>query len=1053
MAVGGLTCGTCGTELRGTARFCDECGAPTSVSRTAAEYKQVTVLFADVVRSMDIAAAVGAERLREIMTELADCCAVVVRRYGGTVAQFTGDGIMAFFGAPIALEDHAFRACLAALEIQQEVGRLAIGFESRDRIALRMRMGLNSGRVIAGDLGSGSFGYTAIGEQVGMAQRMESVAPPGGVVLSASAARLVKDSMALAEPEFVPIKGSDRPVLVRRLLGTAMQREPVGRHEAGLVGREREICSLAAILDQAVLGTGCVVGLVGPPGIGKSRIARETVAMATSRGFEAFCTTCHAHAQQIAFHPMAGLLRSVFGVENLPADAARQRLRARLHEEGPEDLQLLDDLLGIRDVEMAPPQMDPDARRRRLGRLLTTATQARTTPCLYVVEDAHWIDEVSESMVAELVSVLRASQSVVLVTYRPEYRGTLVGSTTIPLVPLDDSQTSALVKELLGSDPSVAELSARIVERAGGNPFFAEEIVRDLAERAVLTGDRGAYLCRVDSAEVTVPATVQATIAARIDRLGAAPKRTLNVAAVVGSRFGVDLLTETIGSTDLDDLVNAEIVEPVPAADGEYAFLHPLIRAVAYESQLKSARSQLHQRVASVIEQRDPAAADANAALIATHLEAAGDLRAAFHWHMRAAAWLTYRDIAAARGSWQRARAVADQLPQDDPDRMSMRIAPRTLLCASAWRVGGSVADTGFDELRELATAAGDKRALVTGMSGLLMTLTFHAELREASRLASEYVDLLESIGDSELIVGLLHAATIAKWQAGEMAEAFRLAQRVIDLANGDPAKGNLVVGSPLAMAIGCRGAAASSLGRTGWMEDFDTAIEMARGFDPFSRVFTVMFKAITIPNGVMLPDATMLRDTAEVLELAERSGDDFTLANAQMARGYALVALGDPAERKRGFELCEMVRDVVRQERLTVCAAWTFDILIASEKVRSGDLDGAIELSRTVIDNELRSGEMVYRGCAATVLAEALLRRGADGDMQEAQATIDELAAAPTEPEFVLNELPLLRMRASLAQARGDETSYHDFTERYRARATMLGFQGHMAWAGAVLG
>jgi hypothetical protein len=196
-----------------------------------------------------------------------------------------------------------------------------------------------------------------------------------------------------------------------------------------------------------------------------------------------------------------------------------------------------------------------------------------------------------------------------------------------------------------------------------------------------------------------------------------------------------------------------------------------------------------------------------------------------------------------------------------------------------------------------------------------------------------------------------------------------------------------------------------------------------------------------------------MLRDTAEVLELAERSGDDFTLANAQMARGYVLVALGDPAEHKRGFELCEMVRDVVRQERLTVCAAWTFDILIASEKVRSGDLDGAIELSRTVIDNELRSGEMVYRGCAATVLAEALLRRGADGDMQEAQATIDELAAAPTEPEFVLNELPLLRMRASLAQARGDETSYHDFTERYRARATMLGFQGHMAWAGAVLG
>ena len=180
----GVACGSCGTGLREHARFCDECGAPTGVSGDTAKYKQVTVLFADVVRSMDIAAAVDMERLREIVTELVERSAAVVRRYGGGTVEFTGDGVMAVFGAPVALEDHAFRACLAALAIQEEANRLAVEVARRDGVALRLRVGLNSGRVIAGEIGSGSLGYAAIGEQVGMAQRMESVAPPGAVMLS-----------------------------------------------------------------------------------------------------------------------------------------------------------------------------------------------------------------------------------------------------------------------------------------------------------------------------------------------------------------------------------------------------------------------------------------------------------------------------------------------------------------------------------------------------------------------------------------------------------------------------------------------------------------------------------------------------------------------------------------------------------------------------------------------------------------------------------------------------------------------------------------------------
>src|SRR5271154_3748663 len=305
-------CRTCGTEPLENARFCHGCGAPVRDGDSRAEYKQVTVLFADVVHSMDIAAAVGAERLREIMAELSDRCAVVVRRYGSTVAQWTGDGIMAVFGAPIALEDHAVRACRAALGLQQEATRLAVDVGERDGIDLRLRVGLNSGEVIAGEMGSGPFGYATVGEQVGMAQRMESVAPPGGVMLSASTARLVEGGASLGELELVRIKGAEEPVPARRLLGMADGHRAAGRAEANLVGRGWEMAAVEGLLERAIDGHGAVVGVVGSPGIGKSRLVREVTAMAAARSVEVFTAFCESHASDIPFHVVARLLHAAF---------------------------------------------------------------------------------------------------------------------------------------------------------------------------------------------------------------------------------------------------------------------------------------------------------------------------------------------------------------------------------------------------------------------------------------------------------------------------------------------------------------------------------------------------------------------------------------------------------------------------------------------------------------------------------------------------------------------------------------------------------------------
>ena len=556
--------------------------------------------------------------------------------------------------------------------------------------------------------------------------------------------------------------------------------------------------AVEGLLDRAIDGHGAVVGVVGLPGIGKSRLVRELSAMASARGVEVFATLCEPHASQVPFHAVARLLRVAFGVEGLDARVGRDGLRDRIADADPEDLLLFDDLLGIADPDAALPKIDPDARRRRLTALVNAASLTRETTAVYVVEDAHWIDEVSESMLADFLSVVPQTPSLVLVTFRPEYEGALMrvhGAQTIALAPLSDSEAAALITELLGADTSVRALGKTIADRAAGNPFFAEEIVRDLAERGVLEGQSGAYKSTVEDAEVNVPATLQATIGARIDRLDPHAKRTLSAAAVVGSRFGIDLLTALGVEPAVDDLVAAaDLIDQVSfTRQPDYVFHHPLVRAVAYETQLKSDRAQLHRRAAAAIEQRSAGSLDENAALIAEHLQAAGDLHAAFGWHIRAGAWAAARDIVAAWASWERARRVADALPADDAGRTAMRIAARAWLCGNAFRVYADISGGLFEELRELCTAAGDKPSLAIGMAGLAAEHNRHGRVREASRLASETMALVESIGKPTLTVELSLAAIDTKLQVGEMAEALRWSQTVIDLAEGDPAIGSFV--------------------------------------------------------------------------------------------------------------------------------------------------------------------------------------------------------------------------------------------------------------------
>ncbi|KAA0096740.1 cyclase [Mycolicibacterium sp. P1-18] len=1043
-------CRACDSELRAAAKFCDECGEATRPA-DAAEIKQVTVLFADVVHSMDIAVALGPERLRGVMADVFDVSAAAVKRYGGTVDKFTGDGIMAVFGAPVALEDHALRGCLAALSLQREVRRLAVHL-GREGVDVAVRVGLNSGRVVAGRLGAEPRAYTAIGEAVGMAQRMESVAPPGGVAISESTARLVDDVVDLGDTEFSTVKGVASPVAVRRLLQVRPHHALSRRADSPLIGRRWEMAVLEGTFDEVLDGFGgASVGLCGPAGIGKSRLVREMAAIAATRGVQVFRARCESIAKDVPFHVVAQLLRAVLKVGGSESDSDTERLGMQLPDVSPEDLLLLGDLLGVNEPGVVIPTLHPDARRRRLTALIRGAWTTQRSPAVYVVENAQWIDEVSESMLADFTAVISRTDSMALITHRPEYGGALsrlAEGRTITLAPLSRPETSELIAEQLGRDDSLTELAATIAERAVGNPFFVKEIVRDLAERGVLRGRRGAYAFNAAVAEVSVPPTLYAVIAARIDRLDVQAKRTLNAAAVVGTRCTAELLTAIGVEPAFDGLVDAEMVDRVKfSSPDEYVFRQPLIRTVAYETLLRADRADVHRRVAAAIEARYPTLADQNAALIGEHLEAAGDDAAAYGWHMRAGAWSRNRDISAARMSWAKARRVAQALPLDDPNRLPMRIAAGTLLCATAYRTAESMSHSGFQEVRELASAAGDKRSLALAMLGQYTDHMVHGGVTEASALGTEVRALLESVDDPALIVGLSVAPMIAKQQTGEIAELLRCSQTAIDLADGDPTMGDIVFGSPLALALMFRGIGRCWLGMEGWQDDCRDSLDMARRTDRLTYSKCVVYKhSVATLQGVLLPDDATLAEVEEALGIATDHGDHHAVALATYCLGGVLLERGS-GDRRRGRHLLAAIREMADRGHFYRSEVAVLDLFHARELARDGHLDVAVDELRVAANSVFESGQFAHGVIATRILVETLLRRGGRGDVDEADAAIERLASAGRD-DLAIVELVLLRLRALAARARGDDVACRHSLGRCRERATALGFEGFVAHA-----
>ncbi len=497
----------------------------------------------------------------------------------------------------------------------------------------------------------------------------------------------------------------------------------------------------------------------------------------------------------------------------------------------------------------------------------------------------------------------------------------------------------------------------------------------------------------------------------------------------------------------LDELVNAQLVDQVSFTRGaEYAFRHPLIRAVAYEAQLKSDRAESHQRLAGAIEARDPQSADENAALIAEHLEAAGDMRAAYAWHMRAGGWSNSRNVSAALVSWERARQIADALPADDPDLLAMRIAPRTLWCVNAFRVHMDMSGDRFEELRELCSAAGDNTSFAMAMPGLVGELMNHGRVLEASRVATENEALAESIGDPALTIGLSIASIGVKIEVGAMADVLRLSQTVIDLAGGDSAKGGYVVGSPLALAFASRCIARSHLGDPGWRGDLEKSLDIARRADSLTRALVNTWTlGFAIGTGFLLIDDDAVRSIEDAVGVFEGAGDDIALGLARITLGQALVHRDTP-DLQRGLEVFAEIRDMIEHGRFYKSELAGINFWIAVGRARLGDRDGALPLLRESVDAMYEAGQLGYCVLTTGIFVEMLLDRGADGDIDEAEHAIDRMVAE--FPGDAGRDILIMRSRALLARARGDEATYRELAERYRATATSLGFEGHMAMA-----
>jgi class 3 adenylate cyclase/tetratricopeptide (TPR) repeat protein len=1017
------------------------------------ERKQVTVLFADVEGSMDLQESIDLEQWHQIVDRFFQILADGVHRFEGTINQYTGDGIMALFGAPIAHEDHAQRACYSALYLRQNLQRYAQELKREQELSFPVRMGLNSGTVIVGKIGDDlRMDYTAQGHTVGLAARMEKLADSGKVYMAEPTARRVEGFVRSEDLGEFNIAGASEPIRVFELMGAGPLRTRFDLSRArGLsrfVGRADEMATLEAGLEQARTGEGGVIGVVAEAGTGKSRLCFEFLEHARARGFPVHEARGVAHSKMIPYLPVLELFRSFFSIaEEDSAETARDKIAARLVRVDPaltDSLPVIFDFLGVPDPERPAPQIDPEKRQRRLfgiaKRLIQTLGGA--DPAVVLIEDLQWIDGGSEGFFEQMVDVVGESRVLLLVNFRPGYHADWMQRSRYQRLPLPTLRTEAvrdLLADLLGGDPSVESLQDAIYKRTRGNPFFIEEVVQSLVESGSLEGTPGRYLLIAPLAQLGVPDTVQAVLAARIDRLPDREKQVLETAAVIGKQFERRLLREVV------DLADAELDAALAALGSagfvyehalfpelEYTFKHPLTQEVAYASQLGERRARLHGTVARAIEEIHGDQPSAAAARISHHWEGAGEPFDAARWSHQAAVWVGFSDPAEAMRHWRKVRELASKAGDTEQARR-LGVAACVWILRFSWRIGWDLDEmaSAFREGRDFAENMDDARSVAQLCSAYGGSKAVALEpAKEALGLIDEAREIAGEIDDPAFTLRLVADWAVAYGHVGQPDESRRVNEELVEQMRSDPRLSSTIHRSRAYMFLLCSGS--FSLLRQGRLAEAARMAEEAHRLARARNAVEVVGWAVATlarchaafgdPEGA-------LRAAREAVEAAERLGG-YMRGASYHALAEAHAAAGEWSRAREAAELALSIDErgswyATSLNTLTEICIETGDYRRATELVEEARALGLPAGQGTEPDARFAHARLLLRveGLAAADRVEAMLA--------ELRDTCDTLGARLLLPRIDLESAEIARLRGDApARELALRTAQRSFTE-----------------------
>jgi class 3 adenylate cyclase/tetratricopeptide (TPR) repeat protein len=959
------TCVHCGHHLSPTAKFCSECGQPTGVSTSTptpfgppetytpkhlaqkilnykaaleGERKQVTVLFADLKGSMELLADRDPEEARKLLAPVIEHMMEAVHHYEGTVNQVAGDGIMALFGAPLAHEDHAVRACYAALRMQDRVKRHAEGVFNADGVNLQIRVGLNSGEVVVAAIGSDlRMDYTAIGRTTHLAARMEQLASPGSILLTPATLGLAGGFVAAKSLGRVPVKGLADSLEVHELTGVGAVRtrfQAVARRGlTQFVGRDAELEQLRRVQQRTHDGHGQVVALVAEAGVGKSRLVHELTHSQSLEGWLVLECASVSYGRAMSYLPVVNLLKSYFEVQDRDGiQTISDKVASKLLTLDRALEPTLPALLALLDVPANDATWQTLAPAQRRQRMMDAARhlllrEAREQPLLLIVEDLHWIDGETQTFLDGLVESLGSARILLLATYRPEYQHIWGGKKYYSQIRLDVLPTETagnLLDALLGVDPGLTPLKELLVSL--GNPFYLEETVRTLVETRALKGLPGNYRLTRPVEAIQVPATVQAMLAARIDRLPLQEKRLLQVAAVIGKDASLALLQSVAELPDevlrsgLDHLRAAEFLyEAGLPPNLEYTFNHALTHEVTYGCLLQESRRELHARIVAATETLHQDRLSEHTERLAHHAVEGKLPEKSVHYlrqaGLKAAARSALRD---ARRWFEEALGILDGMPESQSTliqgfetRLELRPVlnllgefPRMLSCLQETeglaerlnddhrrgRVYASLtnAHSLLGELDEALVAGGralemsgrlgDLRLRILSTTYLEQAHYFRGEYQRVAELASDNLAALPADWVCEFLGNAAPASVYDRaWlalsiaQLGRFAEAVEQSTEAIRLAKA--------MQHPFSMVQAYRSAATLQLLKGDWANArplLESGIEAAR-----TGNVVLLLPTIVAPTAWALAQLrevsqalSLLREGERLLELQEKSGN-----------------------------------------------------------------------------------------------------------------------------------------------------------------------------------